>query len=723
MDPLDDLLQERLAQLEANVPLEDCLAGLPAEIATLVQKAARLRAAAETTVIPPHLAAQRSALLRFAQEHKTMSQPSLIPSNSRWFWPAVLASGVVLLVVCVAIVSQLAGGSSGTVVQNTTAPAEAVKAPDAQSAVLQGGHGLVEVQAGDGSWTKAQPAQIIKAGQRIRTGALSSVTLVFYDGSQAHLGPEAEIAVDTLDAAQTGARVIVLTQVSGESQHEVAKSADAASRYEVNTPAGVGSAKGTKFYVLVSPTLQAQFWVDEGAVNVTNMNASVLVVAGQATIVLVGQVPPQPFYRIMGEGQVTQIGTTWNIAGRPFQTGPGTVIVGNPQVGDWVTVHGHLSSGGQRVADKIVLLRPATDDTDSFTFTGAVESIDAAAWGVGGRTVQIGATTAIEAGLSVGEDVRVVGRLTPEGSLVATRISRLNAEGLKFSFTGLATTLGETTWTISGIQVSVNASTTIAAGLAVGDLVAVEGQIQSDGTWLATVIARAAQDSGTFAFTGEATSLSPWVVSGISFETAEFTEIDEGIQVGDRVRVAGLVQADGTWVATVIEKLEANPLLRFSFVGVVTSLDPWVVGGVSLAVDANTVIRGDIAVGKPVKVRGMVLADGTWLATEIKHTGWHWGRLGCLRMSTVVSSISGNQLLLLNGQALDTTNLRVEGQVLPASVIFYHFCVDLKGTATVIYIVVVYQLDVVPVIIIDNGNPLPPGCKISKKGNIKCSNK
>jgi hypothetical protein len=42
MDPLDDLLAERLTRLEAGEPLELCLAGLPEGEALLLKKASAL---------------------------------------------------------------------------------------------------------------------------------------------------------------------------------------------------------------------------------------------------------------------------------------------------------------------------------------------------------------------------------------------------------------------------------------------------------------------------------------------------------------------------------------------------------------------------------------------------------------------------------------------------------------------------------------------------------
>src|SRR5574342_296050 len=53
----------------------------------------------------------------------------------------------------------------------------------------------------------------------------------------------------------------------------------------------------------------------------------------------------------------------------------------------------------------------------------------------------------------------------------------------------------------------------------------------------------------TFELVGELQSMDPWTVAGKSFATNETTQISEGLQVGNLVRVQGTVLEDGTWVA------------------------------------------------------------------------------------------------------------------------------------------------------------------------------
>jgi len=200
----------------------------------------------------------------------------------------------------------------------------------------------------------------------------------------------------------------------------------------------------------------------------------------------------------------------------------------------------------------------------------------------------------------------------------------------------------------------------------------------------------------TFEFTGKVESDDPWQVAGIGFETDELTDIDEGIEVGDRVKVKGRILANGTWIAAEIELLDEE--LRFEFVGEVSSLDPWIIGGVTLAADENTEVIGDIAIGDTARVEGRILEDGAWLAEEIKLLALN---LGCIDDVAVVRLVENNQIILLDWQAIELDQaVVVTGDIQVASVVIVRFCIAEDQTVIVISISVVFQLDELPVIII-----------------------
>ena len=386
---------------------------------------------------------------------------------------------------------------------------------------------------------------------------------------------------------------------------------------------------------------------------------------------------------------VVYVPTTWNIAGQIFHTGVNTTVFGNPQPGDWVKFEGYQQADGSRFADRIMVMGHTFEN--QFEFVGKVEAVTAATWTISSRLVQVNEFTTIDAGLNVNDNVLVTGYLTADGAFWALRISRMQESGANFRFVGVIAAINQDVWTISGIQVAVNENTALDGDFAVGHPVAVEGIIQENGTWLATSIDLVTPEGYRFDLIGAAQSINPWVVSGVGFDTAVWTEIDADIAVGNKVRVTGVISADGVWVAERIELLSAEQLTRFHFFGQTRSVNPWNVQGILLTVDERTAVKGDIVVGEMVKVTGWILPDGSWLATEIKHTGLHRGQ-GCFMISSVVQSLNGEQIVLVNGQTLTRSDeLELIGDLREASLVHYEFCVDREGASSVRRIIVLYQ--------------------------------
>jgi hypothetical protein len=718
---LEESLQERIERLEAGEPVVACLADLPEDEADLL----RLVTGLGEMQYPPRerdiVAAQRAQLLKLAarerdRKDRVRQQARQAPAHPfpNWLRMLVAFSGAsVILCVCVLTLAvgagmawwstrdraalnpsplpgstQEAGLARGSNPEPTLESASEV--PDPYTAVLAGARGFVQVRDGDGTWVAVSAGNTVVAGQHVRTGGLSSVELVFYDGSRAVLGPHTEVSIDELDARLSGGRrVVSLTQWVGETDHDVVALDGVNTRYKVRTPSATGEAQGTSFHVLVTPDLLTRFSVDEGSVAVTNVDVTVVVVAGQSTTVDAGHAPGEPVFRITGEGRVTQTGATWTIAGQAFATHGATVIVGNPQVGDWVLVEGRLLPDNTRVADLILLLRRAP--ANRFTITGRVVAIGDTAWMVAGQTIVVSDETDVEDDIEIDDLVRVEGVILEGGTLLAERIHRIEEEpGLPFSFVGVVQTIADETWTISGITITVDAETEIDEGLASGDIVQVRGWILDDESWLARSIERVEDEEREFELTGYVESIAPWVVAGIHFETSDWTEIEAGIQVGDRVRVTGRVLEDGTWMAAEIERLDDDEMTPVVFVGMVTSIDPWVVSGISLTVNDETAIEGDVSVGDLVKVEARVLPDGTWLATKITPVD-RWG-LGCVRISAVVVRVGTDQIELLGGLTIPIDgDVAVVGELAVNSIVVIIVCVDADGTVHVLSIIVIWQ--------------------------------
>lgn len=748
MNTGQDKLQEKLEALEAGEPLDVCVVGLDEEEATLLHLAAQLQQVPVPARDAAQLAAQRASLMEKVQimeAENTQTSESKIgkiwASLRSWAqnadtydWAVVGAMAPAVVILVVAIISALmttpTTSSQPTVAedesnQHTAAStemseesiaAETVEesipvaetaetetavstATDAvtfgpQYAALNNLNGVVHIQTSTGDWQIATADMLLQAGQRIQTGSFSSATLTFYDGSVATMGPDSELWIDALNANPEGIRTIAFTQWSGITEHQVAHVTTEGSRYEVRTPTAVSSAKGTEFTVMMTDDLRTRVNVDEGAVEVTGQESSVLTVAGQTTAVDAGEEPTEPTYTVTGEGEVNEIGATWIIAGQPFLTDGNTIIIGNPQVGDIVYVKGHLDEAGATVADVIGLLRPEVEN--SFTLNGIVDAMGDA-WTVSGKAIATDENTVIAEGIELGSDVIVTGLILEDGTFLAQEIA-LNTDEDRFEFSGVAQTIGADEWTISGVTIAVDADTAIEADIVEGDTVKVEGVILEEGTWLATEIKADEPEASPFEFTGIVDGIDPWMVAGIDLTTNDWTEIEEGIAVGDRVKVEGVIQTDGTWLANEI-KLADDELdtAVIEFIGTVESTEPWIVNGIALTTDENSQIGEGIEIGTAVQVTAQILPDGSLLILNMQPIT-EFGD-GCLGYTSLVMIVGDGQITLLDGSTIAlTADIVISGELVPGAVVMILTCTDADGVQTVTSIIVLYVLDTPPVI-------------------------
>lgn len=774
MNNFDEQLQERLARLEAGEPLTTAGADLPEDVAGALALAAELKDVPlpepdETAVI-----AHRAAAIRAAQQ---IPQVAADPSQTGWFsafwawwrghqlvaWGATAVAAVLLF---------LFVGSLLTRDENTTAPvaerdednpaqaedndgisfferlfgideatedstvADAGNADSAMdeadevaivpgdepgfqtylpilteplqtgptTAVLGDLQGIVSVQKSDGSWEQVSYLSSVASGSRVRTGALSSASLTFFDGSVAKLGPDSEVSLDNLNALrpEQGFRTVVMTQWQGNSSHDVAFRHDGGSQYEVKSPNGTGIARGTVFEVVVLPDLTSRYTVLEGRVDVTSISVTVSVMAGQLSTILPDEPPADPVFQVSGEGEVTEMGESWTIGGQTFATDAQTIIVGNPQLGDWVTVQGHLLDDGTKVADQIVLVREVPQDM--FSLTAVVTEMGADQWLLGDLVVLLDENTAVDPDIALNDWVRVTGIIQEDGSLLAQRIQKQTDDSTPFEFTGVVQTIGDESWFISGIDVAINERTEIKDDPAVGDVVKVEGQITAEGIWLAREIKLADDDDdedvAKFEFTGEVETIDPWVVAGIALTTDEWTEIDTAVEPGSLVKVEGVILADGTWLAEEIKLLADDDadeiILRFT--GVVESTDPWVVNGITLLLTDDSHIAEGITEGTLVQGAARLAEDGSWEIVWIRPL--LPPTTGCFTIHTRITTINGSQITLTNWPTLTLNDdVAIDGNLVPNSTISVTICVGEDGSTVVINIIVIQVIinDIPPV--------------------------
>lgn len=154
--------------------------------------------------------------------------------------------------------------------------------------------GDATVTPADGSQHAAVAGEAVRAGARVRTGAHSSATLVFDDGSRVMLRQASELRVLRSDKrAVDGGFLVTLELVRGGLENMVTPRPRNDNRFEIRSPAAVAAVRGTRFRVNVDP---GTTWTEvlEGAVDVGNDSGHVLAQGGFGTVARTGRAPDAP---------------------------------------------------------------------------------------------------------------------------------------------------------------------------------------------------------------------------------------------------------------------------------------------------------------------------------------------------------------------------------------------------------------------------------------------
>lgn len=360
----DDRLEDALKKAESGQGWKEIEQDQPGseEISSLVRLAASIRGLSHPD---PDAAVTRAEKRRImaAAKHKKTGKRSIGWSRNGGFtgqWmvlPAV--AGAALLILMAFVLAAGAGmyfsGPRG-----------------AHAATLSSASGTVEVLE-TGEWVAVSDGYRVKSGGRIRTGADSGVILTFFDGSQVSLDPDTDLMLSDVEGDWGGKLRVALIQNQGETSHQVVPLKGADSNYNVLTPSGDASVRGTSFSVLVGETGDAVFSVDTGAVLVSNNGEEAFLAAGQGVVTELGQPLPAPSYLFALQGELQEnSGKTWIVEGVSITVKGGTRISGDPQVGDTVLVNGRITRKNEWIADSIHAALPGDNGG---TFTGMVTGV------------------------------------------------------------------------------------------------------------------------------------------------------------------------------------------------------------------------------------------------------------------------------------------------------------------------------------------------------------
>jgi len=133
------------------------------------------------------------------------------------------------------------------------------------------------MKAGTDSWIEAQVGMSLEPGDIVKSGDGSSAEITFFDGSTIELQAGTEIEVASLDiSTDTGSTTISLKQAIGTTISRVTKLVDPASRYEIETPAGVAVVRGS--FLILQVILGDVHYVD-GTTLATNRGGNIWAIA------------------------------------------------------------------------------------------------------------------------------------------------------------------------------------------------------------------------------------------------------------------------------------------------------------------------------------------------------------------------------------------------------------------------------------------------------------
>ncbi len=404
MSKRDDYLEEKLSEHEQGADSRNYLLGEvdSGEEAILVNIANSIRDLAHPEQDRETIQSEKRKLILAARERFPVKRGIRASLNGRftgqWLFATAVTGAVLVLLVAFVIAAGVGIYFAGP--------------RGAQAATLVDGTGILEVSdiGLAGNWMAVSSGDTVHSGQRLRTGADSSVTLVFFEGTQATLGPNTDLVLNKIDGDWGKQLQVELIQNGGETDHQVVPLQGENSSYQVLTPSGSASVRGTSFSVLVDDTGLSLFTVDSGEVLVTNEAGETSVSAGQGLVTDLGEPMDTPIYLFTLQGELKDnVGPTWVVENLDINITDGTRIYGDPQIGDIVLVNGYINKDNEWVAHSIDT--PFTDGKGG-TLSGVVTSVGTGELGINGILFMYGDD---QTPVGIGDKVRVTFIITSSG--------------------------------------------------------------------------------------------------------------------------------------------------------------------------------------------------------------------------------------------------------------------------------------------------------------------
>jgi len=327
-------------------------------------------------------------------------------------------------------------------------------------------------------------------------------------------------------------------------------------------------------------------------------------------------------------GQVESVqGELWNIGGVPIRTSDETRVGDDVQVGTFVRVEVRSLSDGTLLAESISQEPQGkpVQATASVTPEETAAPTDLATLSptaTASPTVRAPVQSVPTSSPSPTPTATLTATPSPTPTVTSTPIP---PRQVKVTFTGRIEQIGADTWIIDGRVVKVPASTSFDEGegpAAIGAIARVVAIRDEDGDLVAVSIAIEPPPhtpAEPFEFQGliESFGAEHWSVGGYSLTITPDTVIEGSPRKGLLAEVKAVRRSDGSLVAVRI--VVKPPSEEVQFEGIIESLAPgeWVIEGVAVRLDSDTVVEGKPEIGGTAEVQGLLLADGAVLARRI----------------------------------------------------------------------------------------------------------
>ena len=400
----------------------------------------------------------------------------------------------------------------------------------------------------------------------------------------------------------------------------------------------------------------------------------------------------------------------WIIGSALVTVRTGTNINGVPRAGQRLKVFALVSKDGALLAREVQYVEEQASgesEADYLKLKGTFLGIDPQGnWIIHGARVAVGRQTRLEGDPAIGHQIEAVATIRDDNSYLALSITGRPKTPWAPAPTAyirgaIEKVLEDGSPVVNGVEVSLSALTKLDRPPLPGDFVEVTALVRPGRAFLAAEIDNHRADSGSlFTETSPVTFQGPidnvgqntsLVVNGIPVTISPLTNVRGYLVEGTNVEVEGLLQADGSVIASglkgEVRKTTINGI-NANIYGAVDGIDKDEYGNItSVAINGLTTRFGhltsapnDIQIGLPVKVQAVVI-DGMPMARQLERT---WEEIPwespVVEVRATIESIGFDGEGLVTNIIVDGLSVRVVQQPEMASAMQIGDLVTVRGT-------------------------------------------